>query len=434
MPCLEVPNIIRSLLMSQLSTAPAVAQFAQQAAVQMATASTKAKNGALAHMAELLERHCDEIVRENEKDLQAAREKGIAGPLYERLFFDAGKVHSRIQSLHKIAALPDPVGQISDQRKTDNGLMVGRMRVALGVLLMIYEARPHVTVNAGAFAIKSGNAVICKGGSEALRCNTLLGRLWADALRSVGLPDSAVQTPELSHDQVDELLQMPEAIALVIPRGGKNLIGSVTQKSKIPVIKHFEGVCHIYIDGQADIHKALQIVLDSKLLMPAVCNAAETVLIDQALVDRLPELLQILHDKGIRIRGCDQVCNKFAQAEPAGEADWACEYLDKIYAIRVVKDLDGALAHIAKYASGHTDVIVTENYSRAQRFLQTVDSSVVLVNASTMFCDGETLGMGAEIGISTDKFHARGPMGLAELTSYKHVILGQGQIMGQSWN
>ncbi len=419
--------------MSLSQTAEAVAHDAGNAAALMAVASTSAKNSALEYMAALLEQHCDDIVQENAKDLEVARDSGIAGSLYERLFFDAGKVHSRIQSLKKIVALPDPVGQITNQMKTDNGLMVGRMRVPLGVLLMIYEARPHVTVNAGAFAIKSGNAVICKGGSEARQCNSLLGRLWAQALASAGLPGNAVQTPALSHDQVDELLHMPEAVSLVIPRGGKNLIRSVAEKSRIPVIKHFEGVCHIYIDGQADLDKALQIVLDSKLLMPAVCNAAETVLVDQALMAHLPDLLRSLRQNSIRIRGCDRVCSVFADAEPADETDWACEYLDKIYAVRVVDGMNGALDHIARYASGHTDVIVTENYSHAQRFVQTVDSSVVLVNASTMFCDGETLGMGAEIGISTDKFHARGPMGLAELTSYKHVILGQGQIMGEAF-
>lgn len=420
--------------MSQLRSAAAVVQDAQDAALEMAVATTTAKNGVLNQMALLLERHCNDIVQANQKDLQVARDKGITGPLYERLFFDAGKVHSRIQSLQKIAALPDPVGQISDQQKTANGLMVGRMRVPLGVLLMIYEARPHATVNAGAFAIKSGNAIICKGGSEARQCNALLGQLWSDALKSEGLPGNAIQTPALSHDQVDEMLRMSESIALVIPRGGKRLIQSVTSKSRIPVIKHFEGICHIYIDGHADLHKAMQIMLDSKLLMPAVCNAAETVLIDQALMDQIPQLMQLLVQNQIRIRGCHRVCDVFADAEPADESDWACEYLDKIYSVRVVDGITGALAHIQQYASGHTEVIVTENYSHAQQFVQRVDSSVVLVNASTMFCDGETLGMGAEIGISTDKFHARGPMGLAELTSYKHVILGQGQIMGQPFD
>jgi glutamate-5-semialdehyde dehydrogenase len=414
-------------------SAQEIVQKAQAASRLIALADTAEKNSALNAMASLLENHPEDIVHENERDLQAARESALQGPLYERLAFDAGKVRGRINALKKIAALPDPVGQITDLHKTSNGLLAGRMRVPIGVLLMIYEARPHVTVNAGAFAIKSGNSIICKGGSEALHCNRLLGQLWIRALEMAGLPRDAVQVAALTHETVDELLTGKHAIDLVIPRGGKELIQKVVERSCIPVIKHFEGVCHVYIDGHADLGKALQIALDSKLLMPAVCNAAETLLVDTALQSYLPVLLKVLKKNGIAVHGCPNVCSVMPEAVPAGEDDWRAEYLDLVYAVRIVDGIDGAIEHINLYGSGHTDVIVTEHLSRSRRFIQEVNSAVVLVNASTMFCDGETLGMGGEIGISTDKFHARGPMGLTELTSYKHVILGEGQIMGQPY-
>jgi glutamate-5-semialdehyde dehydrogenase len=396
----------------------------------LACADTGAKDQALLHMASLLDTHAEEIVRANEDDIAAASESGIAGSLLNRLSFDQAKIQSRITSLKKIAALPDPVGQVFGQQRTANGLVVGRMRVPLGVIFMIYEARPHVTINAGAFSLKAGNTIICKGGSEAQRCNTLLGRLWAEALETAGLPADAVQVVSLAHQEVDELLTMREKIALVIPRGGKELIRAVSERSRIPVIKHFEGVCHVYIGERADTDKALRIVVDSKLLMPAVCNAAETVLVDASMRSWTPLLVKALVEQGVEVRGCPLVRQEVPEVQPAEEQDWYTEYLDTIYSVRMVEGLDEAMAHIAQYGSGHTDVIVTEHYSHALRFVREVDSSVVLVNASTMFCDGETLGMGAEIGISTDKLHARGPMGLNELTSYKHVIWGEGQIMG----
>jgi len=403
---------------------------AGRAAEILARADTETKNRALLHMASLLDIHAEDIVHANDDDIAAASEAGIAGSLLSRLSFNQAKIQSRITSLKKIAALPDPVGQVFGQQRTANGLMVGRMRVPLGVIFMVYEARPHVTINAGAFSLKAGNAIVCKGGSEARRCNTLLGRLWAEALETAGLPPDAVQVVSLSHQEVDELLTMREKIALVIPRGGKELIRAVSERSRIPVIKHFEGVCHVYVGERADTDKALRIVLDSKLLMPAVCNAAETVLIDASMRFWTPMLVNALVEQGIEVRGCPQVRQEVPEVQPASEDDWYTEYLDTIYSVRIVEGLDEAMAHIAQYGSGHTDCIVTEHYSHALRFVREVDSAVVLVNASTMFCDGESLGMGAEIGISTDKLHARGPMGLNELTSYKHVIWGEGQIMG----
>ncbi|MFW5923821.1 MAG: glutamate-5-semialdehyde dehydrogenase, partial [Planctomycetota bacterium] len=337
----------------------------------------------------------------------------------------------RIESLEKIAALPDPVGQIGEMEERPNGLMVGRMQVPLGVMLMIYEARPHVTVNAGAFALKSGNAIICKGGSEAENCNAVLGELWQQALEEAGLPGEAIQVLALSHEEVDDLLTREEDIDLVIPRGGEKLIESVSKQSRIPVIKHYAGRCHVYVGRQADPEKALSIVLDSKLLMPAVCNAVETVLVDEDMLDWVPDLVAELTDNGVEVRGCELVQAQALGVEPATEEDWETEYLDKTLSVRVVVGVEEAIEHISRYGSGHTESIVTENYSDARKFMREVDSGVVLVNASTMFCDGESLGMGAEIGISTDKLHARGPMGLEDLTTYKHVIMGEGQILAE---
>lgn len=396
----------------------------------LARTDTEIKNRVLLSMAALLDERCGEVIAANEQDLEQARQAGLTGSLLDRLTFGKGKVQSRITSLNKIAALPDPIGQCFEQQRRPDGLVVSRMRVPLGVIFMIYEARPHVTINAGAFSLKAGNAIICKGGSEAQHCNALLGHLWVEALESAGLPTDAVQVVSLSHEEVDDLLKLQDRIALVIPRGGKELIRAVTERSRIPVIKHFEGVCHVYVGDRADTDKALKIVLDSKLLMPAVCNAAETVLIDASMRFWAPMLVSALIDHGIEVRGCPLVCQDVPEVQPAQEEDWYTEYLDTIYSVRIVEGLKEAIAHIARYGSSHTDSIITENYSHAMRFVREVDSSVVLVNASTMFCDGESLGMGAEIGISTDKLHARGPMGLNELTSYKHVIWGEGHIMG----
>jgi glutamate-5-semialdehyde dehydrogenase len=407
-----------------------VTSKAQTGASAAAAATSQQKNNALVAMAALLDENRHSIVDANNADIEAAQARGIQGSLLERLRFDETKIQRRIISLHKIAHLPDPVGQVIEQKHLDNGLTATRVRVPIGVLLMIYEARPHVTVNAGAFAIKSGNAIICKGGSEALQCNRLLGSLWSQALAQAGICTDVVQVAVLNHDEVEQLLGCHDTIDLVIPRGGKELIAAIAEKSTIPVIKHFEGICHVYIGDRADPDKALRIVLDSKLLMPAVCNAAETVLVDASMQALLPDLIAQLQRSGVEIRGCPRVCAAGSNIQPASSDDWATEYLDTIYSIKVVDGIDAALAHISAYSSGHTDVIVTENYSDARRFTREVDSGVVLVNASTMFCDGETLGMGAEIGISTDKLHARGPMGLNELTSYKHVIWGEGQIMG----
>jgi glutamate-5-semialdehyde dehydrogenase len=407
-----------------------VAGGARSAAFEMARATGAQKNAALHRMASLLEDHQEEIYTANRNDLSRAEQAGLTREKLARLVFDKSKLFGRVRSLMKIAALPDPVGVLERAGRMDNGVTFARMRVPLGVILMIYEARPHVTVNAGAFALKSGNAIILKGGSEAAEVSAALKKLWARALQVAGLPGDAVQVVSFSHEEVGHLLTRPDLIDLVIPRGGKELIRAVAERSRVPVIKHFEGNCHVYVGERADVAKARRIILDSKLLMPGVCNAAESLLLDRSMAAWLPELAGVLKDNGIEVRGCEETVQAAPWVKSATEEDYRTEYLDKIYSLRVVDGLDAAIEHINRYGSGHTDAIVTDNQSHARRFLREVDSSVVLVNASTMFCDGESLGMGAEIGISTDKLHARGPMGLRELTSYKFVLIGDGQIMG----
>ncbi|HEO71732.1 MAG TPA: glutamate-5-semialdehyde dehydrogenase [Candidatus Hydrogenedentes bacterium] len=408
-----------------------LAERARDASRIVAMASGEQKNAALEAMADRLRSGRAEIAAANEADMARAREHGLPDKLVARLRFGDAKIESRLRSLAEIAKLPDPVGKTLDSWTCSNGLAAARVRVPLGVILMVYEARPHVTVNAGAICLKAGNACILRGGSEARQCNLLLGELWRSALHEAHLPCEVVQVTAGSHEDVNALLEATDCINLVIPRGGKELIASVTERSKIPVVKHFEGVCHVYIDEYADLDKALQITLDSKCLMPEVCNAAETVLVHQALTDRLPDIVGALQANGVQVKGCRVTQRCAPKVEPVTEEDWRTEYLDMVVSIRVVNDVGEAIEHIETFGSHHTDAIVTENERVAGRFEREVDSSVVLVNASTMFCDGYTLGMGAEIGISTDKIHARGPMGLRDLTSYKYVLRGTGDIMGE---
>lgn len=407
-----------------------VAEAARGASKKLTVATTQEKNGALLAMAELLESRKRDIVAANVADMVEVKAKGITGPLYTRLKFDELKIDGRIRSLKKIAALPDPVGQTIRSDLRPNGLQATRVRVPLGVIMMIYEARPHATVNAGAFCLKSGNAAILKGGPEAKRCNTLLDELWRAVVGKAGLPEKSIQVVSATFEETYELLGMSDLIDLVIPRGGPGLIKAVTEKSRIPVIKHFQGICHVYIDESADRAKALDIALDSKLLLPAVCNTAEALLMHSSLIDWMPQLLGELDKYGVEIRGDEQVCKAFPKAKAATKDDWGHEFLGTIYFVRVVDSVDEAVEHVNRYGSGHTDSIVTESLDSARKWANGVDSGVVLVNASTMYCDGESLGMGAEIGISTDRLHARGPMGLEELTTYKHVIWGEGQVMG----
>ncbi|MBN1859296.1 glutamate-5-semialdehyde dehydrogenase [Candidatus Bipolaricaulota bacterium] len=409
-----------------------IAQTARSVSKRVAAANTEQKNAALSAMAERLAARKQGILAANEADLAEGRSAGLSEKLISRLRFGEGKIDARIRCLRKIEELPDPVGQSFDQMRCANGLVRARMRVPLGVVLMIYEARPHVTVNAGAFCLKSGNAAILRGGSEARRCNEMLGGLWRESLEEAGLPPEAVQVISGSHADVDLLLQLDDCIDLVIPRGGKGLIEAVSEKSRIPVIKHFAGVCHVYLDEETDISQGITIALDSKCLMPEVCNAMETLLVSESLLDDLPRIIQAFHGCGVAVRGCERTRSAAPSIEPATEEDWRTEYLDMIVSVRVVSGVGQAIEHINRYGSHHTDAIVTANPNHTQQFFHEIDSAVVLSNASTMFCDGESLGMGAEIGISTDRLHARGPMGLEELTTYKHVIWGTGQVMGQS--
>ncbi|MGC9455585.1 MAG: glutamate-5-semialdehyde dehydrogenase [Phycisphaerae bacterium] len=407
-----------------------IAKQSRRSAAELALAPTERKNRALRLMAEKLTERKDEVLSANAEDLSRAEADGLEQKLVQRLSFGEAKIASRVGSLEKIAALADPVGQPFAASRRPNGLEVCRVRVPLGVILMIYEARPHVTVNAGAFCLKSGNAAILRGGSEARTCNEVLGRLWRESLREASLPEHAVQVVSGSHEEIGELLTLDEYVDLVIPRGGKGLIRSVAEKSRIPVIKHFEGVCHVYADDGADVGKAIKVAIDSKCLMPEVCNAAETMLVAEGLSDSVGDIVKAFADHGVTVRGCERTRELADGVEPADEDDWRTEYLDMVISMRVVKGVSEAIEHINRYGSHHTDTIVTDSEGRARKFLAEVDSGVVLVNASTMFCDGESLGMGAEIGISTDKLHARGPMGLEELTTYKFNIRGDGHVMG----
>jgi len=406
------------------------AESARRASRRLAAAPREQKDTTLIAMAGRLSDHVSEILDANQRDLEAAVAAELPENVVARLRFGEEKVFARQRSLQRIAELPDPIGQTIRSEMRPNGLTVDRVRVPLGVILMVYEARPHVTVNAGAFCLKSGNAAILRGGSEASNCNQLLGQLWQDSLAEADLPVEAIQVISGSHEDVRELLQLDEHIDLVIPRGGKRLIKVVAEHSRIPVVKHYEGVCHVYLDEIDDLPSAVNIVLDSKCLMPEVCNAAETLLVSRSAVSCLATIVSALCDQGVSLRGCDEARRIAGRLKRATEDDWRTEYLDMVLSIRIVEDVEEAIEHINTYGSHHTDTIVTSNAAHAARFVSGVDSAVVLVNASTMFCDGESLGMGAEIGISTDKLHARGPMGLEELTTYKFVIHGGGHVMG----
>jgi glutamate-5-semialdehyde dehydrogenase len=406
-----------------------IATRAREVAPDMAAAATASKNAALRAMADKLRRRGAEVVAANATDMQQAAAAGLAESVVNRLKFGEAKLASRITSLGKIADLPDPVGTTFATVRMANGMTAERVRVPLGVILMIYEARPHVSVNAGAFCLKSGNACILRGGSEARNCNRLLGELWTESLVEAGLPAEGVQLISGSHETIGELLQLRNHIDLVIPRGGAGLIRAVEERSSIPVIKHFAGVCHVYVDGDADPEAAAGIAVDSKCLMPEVCNAAETVLVAESNVPALKAVVGKLERCGVTIKGCDKTRRHFPDMEPATEEDWTTEYLDLVVSLRLVDGVGQAAKHINKYGSHHTDAIVTASAEAAKTFREQVDSAVVVLNGSTMFCDGDSLGMGAEIGISTDRLHARGPMGLEELTTYKFVITGCGQTM-----
>jgi glutamate-5-semialdehyde dehydrogenase len=403
---------------------------ARIAARSLARADTKTKNAALLAIAAALRADTEKILAANKLDVDSTRGNGADEAFIDRLGLDAKGVEAMAAGLEQVAALPDPIGTITDMRQQPSGIRVGRMRVPLGVIGIIYESRPDVTADAAALCIKSGNACILRGGSESVRSNQSIAACVRAGLKSAGLPEAAVQvvdTPDRA--AVGELLNMREYVDIIVPRGGKSLVERVMNESRIPMIKHLDGVCHVYIDDRADPDKAIRIADNAKTQRYGTCNTMETLLIASGVAERiLPALVKIYTEKGVELRGDETARRLSAQIEPATEEDWYTEYLAPILAVRVVDGLDEAIEHIEKYGSHHTDAIVTEDQDRAQRFLREVDSSSVMVNASTRFADGFEYGLGAEIGISTDKLHARGPVGLEGLTSQKYVVLGSGEV------
>jgi glutamate-5-semialdehyde dehydrogenase len=407
-----------------------VGRAARAAARAVARAETAAKNRALETMATAVERDCDRLLAANAEDVAQARQRGLEAALVDRLTLTGKGVLSMAQGLREVAQLADPVGEISDLRYRPSGIQVGRMRVPLGVVGIIYEARPNVTADAAGLCLKSGNATILRGGSEAIRSNQAIAACVQEGLRAAGLPEAAVQVIETTdRAAVGELITMKDYVDVIVPRGGKGLIERISQEARIPVIKHLDGVCHVYVDDRADVAKAVRIADNAKTQRYGTCNTLETLLVHAGIASLvLPPLADIYAKKGVELRGCDRARALVPTMKPATEEDWYTEYLAPILAVRIVDDLDAAIDHINTYGSAHTDAIVTEDYSRARRFLREVDSSSVMVNASTRFADGFEYGLGAEIGISTDKLHARGPVGLEGLTSLKFVVLGDGQV------
>lgn len=407
-------------------------QSARAASRFTAKAETGAKNLALVTIAQAIRREKAALLKANQADVDAARQNGLDSAMLDRLAVTEKSIASMAEGLEQIAALPDPVGEISDLKYRPTGIQVGKMRVPLGVVGIIYEARPNVTVDAAGLCLKSGNAAILRGGSESIQCNRALAALVQEGLRAAGLPAAAVQVVETTdRAAVGELITMKDYVDVIVPRGGKGLIERISSEARIPVIKHLDGNCHVYVDDEADLVKALRIVDNAKTHRLGTCNTAESLLVARSIAARaLPELASMLIAKGIEIRGCAETRTLIPEAKTASEEDFYTEYLAAIISVKVVEGLDEAIDHINKYSSQHTDAIVTENYTRARRFLREVDSSSVMVNASTRLADGFEYGLGAEIGISTDKLHARGPVGLEGLTSLKYIVLGNGEVRG----
>lgn len=406
------------------------AHAAKQAYYALASASTTQKNAALLRMATLIEQHRADILAANQQDMANAQAKGLDAALLDRLQLQEQTIDGMCEGLRQIVALPDPVGEMDEFRTRPNGLQIGKMRVPLGVIGIIYESRPNVTVDAAALCLKSGNACVLRGGSEALHSNLAIAQLIRQALQESGLPEAAVAFIEhTDRAGVGAMLQSPDLIDVIIPRGGKNLVARIAAEARVPVIKHLDGICHVYIDEFADNNQALNIAFNAKTSRYGTCNTMETLLIHTSrAAELLPQLAARYAEKQVELRGCEQTRTILPHIHTATEADWETEYLAPILSIKIVASLNDAIAHINHYGSHHTDSIVTEHYSHAQTFLRLVDSASVMVNASTRFADGFEFGLGAEIGISTDKIHVRGPVGLQGLTSQKWVVLGNGQI------
>lgn len=414
-----------------------VGQEARAASRLMAKASTAMKNRALLAMAAAIRRDADKLLTANQADLEAARIAGLEPAMLDRLTLSASGVESMAQGLQQIASLPDPIGEITGMSYRPTGIQVGKMRVPLGVVGIIYEARPNVTADAAGLCLKSGNASILRGGSEALNCNLAIAQCVHEGLRAAGLPETAVQVIETTDRAVvGELVTMKDYVDMIVPRGGKGLIERVSKEARVPVIKHLDGICHTFIDATADVDKAIRVCDNAKTQRYGTCNTMETLLVAESIAARvLPSLCKIYLDKSVELRVCLKTRALLASqgitlVTDATEEDWRTEYLAPILSIRIVLDIDAAIEHINTYGSLHTDAIITENHTNAMRFLREVDSSSVMVNASTRFADGFEYGLGAEIGISTDKFHARGPVGLEGLTSQKYIVLGNGEVRG----
>ena len=403
---------------------------ARRAALAMLSVSADRKNQALEAVARALEASRDFLQSENRKDLDAARAAGLAGSMIDRLTLSDKTIDAMVSGVRDIVALTDPVGKLEREWTTDGGLHIQKVRQPIGVIVVIYESRPNVTVDAGALCLKSSNAVILRGGKEAFHSNQALAKVLHDALTPTAVDPDVIQVVNtIDRAVVGELLKRDGEVDLVVPRGGYGLIRRVVTESHIPVIKHYEGICHVYIDEECDAALAEKVTVNAKVQRPAICNAVETLLVHKSIADKVLEpVLAALKTHGVEIRGDEEVCRRFPAASPASEEDWSTEYLDLILSVKIVDSLDGAIEHINHYGSKHSDAIITTNEDHARRFCEEVDSAAVFVNCSTRLHDGGVFGMGAEIGISTDKLHARGPMGLEELTSYKYVVRGTGQI------
>jgi len=410
-----------------------IGERARKASHAMAKADSAAKNKALLLIAAAIRRDADALRAANKLDLDAARANGLEPAMLDRLTLSDKAIATMAEGLEQIVALPDPIGEISNMKVRPTGIQIGQMRVPLGVIGIIYEARPNVTVDAAGLCIKSGNATILRGGSEAIHCNQALAKLVKEGLAGAGLPEEAVQVVETTdRAAVGELITMPQYVDVIVPRGGKGLIARLMQEATVPMIKHLDGICHVYIDDKADAKKALDVAFNAKCHRYGTCNTMETLLVSRAIAPSvLPELAKLYASKDVELRCDDEakaILQGYAHLASATEEDWSTEYLAPILSIKTVADVDEAIAHINKYSSKHTDAIITEDYSKAMQFLREVDSASVMVNASTRFADGFEYGLGAEIGISNDKLHARGPVGLEGLTSLKYVVFGHGEV------
>jgi len=405
---------------------------ARKASRKIAKADTNLKNKVLLDMADKIRNNAELIKSENKKDLVDGKEKGLTKALLDRLELNDKRINQMIQGLKEVAELTDPVGEITKTWKRPNGLTVSKMRIPLGVIGIIYESRPNVTVDAASLTLKAGNAVILRGGSEAIYSNRILGKLFQESLKDNGLPEEIIQIiPVTDRDAIKELLKHEESIDLIIPRGGEGLIRFVVENSRIPVLKHYKGVCHVFVDDDADLEVAVAVAYNAKVQRPAVCNSMETLLVHEAVAEKfLPKLDKLYLEKGVELRGCEKTRAILPRAKEVTEEDYYAEFLDLILAVKVVKNIDEAIEHIAEYSSDHTESIITKDYNKAGKFLKEVNSSTVLVNTTTRWSDGFELGLGAEIGISTSRLHSYGPMGLEALTIEKFIVLGNGQIRG----